>query len=222
MVSGERTFIRRPQGNWQCVLCRAIWFLLPVGFIVIGISAVERFRQSAPAEILKPLVISSQWGIYFLLAFLALIIIGIQLCFHDWITRGGKERLTVSTEGIRRISKLPWLAFMLDPSENYHGPRQWHISKMSVRKIVVKINEKNADHSLLEIHHSRGIARLFPMEWEYDGTEQPREDFLRGLRRAKQGLSTVNIAQIPLIKELAAHHFSIEYQVVGSKLVQRN
>jgi hypothetical protein len=201
-------FVRRRPSNWQCVFCWLVWMLLPL------VGVIFYMGESGPSiigTIARQLnQFSDLMVIYLGLTFVALLFIAVKLCLHDRITRGGKERVLVGPDGLKRTSSSSALSIFTDLMGDL-SQRQWDISRSSIQKMVVKVKDKNFDTSVLQIFYTEGQVWLTVTEWVCENMKDVTEDFFRELHRPEKDISMDKVKQIPLIKELLARKYPVEF-----------
>ena len=165
-VSGE--LIRRHTRTWQRVFCTSVSMMLLLVLISLVVIAGVRFRPEFFGEIGKDIrQLSLSMGIYVAMAFLALAIMVWNLCLHDWATRGGKEKLIIDDNELRRSGATPLLSLATDLWSDF-GHRRWSVPRSEILDITVKIYKVWAGRSAIVIRHKKGKEVLFLGDYKID------------------------------------------------------
>lgn len=204
--------MKRKASGLQKLACKIIWWSVFVASVILAVSIVVQFDIGVLDELRQQIrLILQPLGFYIGIICFGLIVASWKLCLHDLVSRGDKESIVINDDEIRRIAVAPLLSFLSDVSP-FYGSLNWNISRTALRRLVVRINEKNLDLSTLEIHHAGGSTWLLLTDWEYRHAENQVEDFFRGLRRTKCALSDAFIKRIPLVSGLLEKKYPLEFQ----------
>jgi hypothetical protein len=203
--------------QWQHRFCVVVYVLLVLMLLLSGLYLFARIRPDFLGELGHLFVnLMDRIGLYGSLFFIACAIVSVNLCLKERLSRRREDKLVITDDAIQRVSKAPRFQVLIDLDEDY-SRRSWKAGWQEIRSIVVNIDSKHPDLSLVEIVHGKGRDTLYLFDW-VDMTSRQPEDFFRGLRRrmptTQQKLRST-IEATPLVRELMKKRHAIDV-VVGN------
>lgn len=205
-------FVRRQINSWNSIFCRVVSALLLPVLTLAVIWVVGTYTRGFFGDIAKHIMILFQpddlFPIYLTLICSALILFALKLCLHDLVVKDGKDSVEINDEGMNRVSKNFLLSLATAPPQNY-DERQWRIPRSAIRKIVVRISEKDISNSKLFIYHEKGVAWLRLMEWTLKNSGYPTKQIFKEIGKK---LSEDNVKRLPLVRAVLDKNYAIEFQ----------